>query len=190
VKDETGDLVISIYPGNTKAQGAYLFSTGGTVSETVIVAGKTYKIDKAFHIKFTSWQRYFTGLWFYDKNLKKDGLYSREIFNNFAGRNSKDSGQWDQLEMLFDEYFKEEFDWKKHMDWNGKIKCSGKNRFDVSFGYGISLVIPFSELKATDNHPENFDGLTALIKSCYTAFENELITYGPGVNVAEPSHSF
>src|SRR5690606_21957787 len=174
-KERAGALIVSIYPGNTKSQGHYIFSRGLNVVDQIFIEGREYTVEKSYHIKLTSFQRFFTGLWFTDADLKKDGLYSKENFDKYAGRNKKDNGRWRDVEIFFDEYFKEEFNWRAKLSWENLVLNTSKTQFDLSFGYELAIVIEFSELKQRDQNASSLNGLKGLIESCYSAFENELV---------------
>lgn len=174
-KERAGALIVSIYPGNTKSQGHYIFSRGLNVVDQIFIEGREYTVEKSYHIKLTSFQRFFTGLWFTDADLKKDGLYSKENFDKYAGRNKKDNGRWRDVEIFFDEYFKEEFNWRAKLSWENLVLNTSKTQFDLSFGYELAIVIEFSELKQRDQNASSLNGLKGLIESCYSAFENDLV---------------
>lgn len=174
--NENGDLVTAVYPGNTKAQGSHIFSKDLNFSKSLTIDGLELIVHRAYHIKFTSFQKYFSGLNFYDDDLKRpDILYNKINFDNYAGRNIKAAGDWDRIEQLFDECFNIDFDWRNKMSWNEKVLDSARTRFDLSFGYELIIVIPFEELKKRDAEATNMDGLKNLIRICYRAFEEQLI---------------
>ena len=68
---ENGDLIATIYPGNTKSQGYSLFNSDPKFNTEVEILDKKYTFDKSYHIKFTSFQKYFAGLWFEEDRLHK-----------------------------------------------------------------------------------------------------------------------
>lgn len=172
---ENGELIITVYAGNTKAQGRHIFSGDLKISNTLDFDSLNLIINQRYHIKLTSFQKYFTGLWITDEVLKKDGLYSKENFENYTGRNYRSSGHWDDIEQLFDEYMTNDYDWRHEISWEQKVITSNKSQFDLSFGYEFYVIIPFEELKKRDKNPASLDGLTELIKSSYKAFEDGLI---------------
>jgi hypothetical protein len=173
--NDTGDIYITIYAGNTKAQGLHIFNQSFSIAESLNILNEKYEIDKQYHIKFSSFQKFFTGLDFYDEDLKIFDLYTIDNFHNYTGRNYKEYGNWEQLETLFDKYFKEEFNWKEQCDWCRKITNSGKSQFDLSFGYSFSITIPFERLKEIDNDMNNIVPLADFVKEIYKAFEEDLI---------------
>ncbi len=170
---EKGDLVVSICPGNTKGQGIELFSKTPKFNNKIILRGEVFNYYHYYHIKFTSFQKYFTGLWFGDDKLKTniDQLYNNDNFWKYTGRNKR--GQhWNNIENLFDQHFN--YDWREQCDWNGIIN-SGKNQFDMSFGYVIELIIPFKKLQELDKDPNNLEGLKDLINDIYHSLSNDLL---------------
>jgi len=172
---EKGDLAITVYAGNTKAQGWHLFAREVEIAKNLCVDGTDYILHQGCHIKLTSFQKFFAGLWVNDQYFKKPGLYSKENYFNYTGRRIKSKGHWIELEQLFDEYFLETYDWRSKLNWQQKVIGTNKTQFDISFGYELYMVIPFEELKKIDSSATNLNGLADLIKSCYKAFEEELI---------------
>lgn len=169
---DNGDLVVALYPANTKAQGYHVFNKGDRpiFKQSVIIEGVKYDINKTYHIKFSSFQKYFAGLWFTDSNMNKD-LYTNTNFHKYTGRKKKGK-DWEELENLFDSSFKQEYDWKKYTNWDSKVIGSGKTQFDVSFGYELVTIIPFQVLKQTDTKKEDISSLSNLLKSIYEEFLN------------------
>ncbi|WP_143961336.1 hypothetical protein [Litoribacter populi] len=172
ITDE-GSLVASIYPGNTKSQGHFIFQNDPKFNTHIEIDGIEYPLEQIHHIKFTSFQRYFAGLFFTEEVLSSP-LYTKKNFNQYTGR--KKRGQdWKQIEVLFDNVFTQDYNWKKHCQWNDKIMNSGKNQFDISFGYEISLNIPFEKLKAIDNDKSDLTGLVNLLNRIVKAFNENLL---------------
>lgn len=174
IADE-GQLVVTVYAGNTKAQGWHLFSREVEIAKTLNIEGKDYELHQGYHIKLTSFQKFFTGLWFRDTEFNKPGLYSKENYFNFTGRSIKSKGHWTALEQLFDEYFLSSYDWRAKLNWEEKVINTNKSQFDISFGYELFVVIPFEELKMMDDSATKLDGLVNLIRASYKAFEEDLI---------------
>ncbi len=168
-----GDLIVLIYPGNTKDQGKYLFNKDPHFSSEIKILDGFYSIFKMYHVKFTSFQKWFTGLEFTDDDLKAN-LYTQHNFN-YTGR-KKRGNQWSQIEALFDNCFNEsEYNWREYCNWNGKVINSGKNQFDISFGYQISFGIDFEKLKTLDTNQSDLSGLINLIKNIKVSLEKNLL---------------
>jgi hypothetical protein len=154
---DTNPISIAIYPGNTKQQGWQIFSRGANfrVRDSITISGKEYKVHQAMHIKFTSWQKYFTGLWFSENDLK-DGkqIYTNSNFLRYVGRKRR-GNQWEEIAQLFDNCFKEEYKWREKCDWDGRIEGSGRSQFDMSFGYELSVSIPYDVFQIIDQTKED-----------------------------------
>ncbi|WP_207431357.1 hypothetical protein [Sabulibacter ruber] len=165
---ENGDLIVAVYPGNTKSQGAYIFNQDSKPKDFISVGNKQYQVSIAYHVKFTSFQRYFTGLWFTEKDLIEE-LYTKDNFWKYCGR-KKRGKDWDEISQLFDKTLNANFNWKKDCEWEAKIIKSKRSQFDMSFGYELSTVIPFQELRETDQNKSDLSGLTVLIESIYNEF--------------------
>ncbi len=169
-----GSLISATYPANTKGQGISLFSISETpqFAKIISISGEDCSISKIFHIKFSSFQRYFSGLWFTDEDLITE-FYNRKNFNIFSGRKARDS--WNQLADFFDSVFKPEFEWRKKCNWNSKMMGSNRSRFDVSFGYELSFELPFEKLKSIDTNKEDISPLTNLLEEIYYKIPSLLI---------------
>jgi hypothetical protein len=169
--EDNGDLSINIYPANTKSQGYHIFKDTGMPKfiEEISIKGINYKVHKEYHIKFSSFQRYFAGLWFDDNHLQKE-LYSRQNFFKYSGRKKK-GNDWLELENLFNNSFISSYDWKTYSNWNSKVISSGKSQFDISLGYELSVIIPFNTLKQIDTKKEDISNLKELLDNSY----NELL---------------
>ncbi len=165
---DNGDLVVAIYPGNTKQQGTFIFNQNPSVKSEIQIEKSLYGINQMYHVKFSSFQRYFTGLWFYEDKLEKP-LYTKDNFWKYCGRNSVGK-YWDDLETLFNDSFKPEFDWKAQSKW-GTSTFSNKTQFDLSFGYELSCVIPFETLRKIDVNQKDISALSNYIHLIYKAFE-------------------
>lgn len=174
--NEIGDLVFAVYPGNTKGQGYGLFRNEPKFKKTINSRNVSYPTSYQYHVKFTSFQKYFSGLWFSDNELKKE-LYTVNNFHKYTGRKYR-GADWSGLEKLFDQCFKESYNWRddNHSQWDQKMINSGKNRFDVSFGYEVTVTIPYSELKKVDIDKDEIGGLVSLISDIYHEFEDILIS--------------
>lgn len=167
-----GDLQVYIYPGNTKSQGYELFKSVPGFNNEIELLKEKYKIEKSYHIKFTSFQKYFAGLYFKDNELKKE-LYTVNNFEKFTGRKKRDKwGKWNEIELLLDDSLN--YDWKTQCNWD-KLINSGKNQFDISFGYEILVTIPFEKLKKIDTNSSDLSNLIKLINEIHQKYSDDLL---------------
>lgn len=171
--DNEGGLGISIYPGNTKGQGRGLFHKEPQFQSFLEIRGERYDLDIMRHIKLSSFSSYFTGLWFYEDKLETE-LYTSENFGQYTGRN-KIGEDWDTLAALFDRHFKKDFDWREECSWEQKVIHSNRTQFDISFGYEISITIPFSTLQEIDTQKSDLAPLVNLLQSAHQAFADQLL---------------
>lgn len=169
--NQNGDLIVALYPGNTKSQGYTLFRNDPIFSDNIEILKDRYIVSKTYHIKFTSFQKFFTGLCF-DENELKEKLYTSSNFHKFTGR-KKRGDDWNNIEKLLDSSLN--FDWKNQCKWNELIINSGRNQFDISFGYKISIQIPFYKLKEIDIIQSDLRSLTKLITEIHEKFNNDLL---------------
>lgn len=167
---ENGDLIVLLYPANTKSQGYHIFQRSGipTFKENILINGIAYRTFIGYHIKFSSFQRYFAGLWFSDKDLLIP-LYTKDNFYKYSGR-KKRGEDWLAIENLFDKSFKETFNWRAQSKWKTKVIEAGKNQFDMSLGYEVSVRIPFNVLREVDTQKNDISKLRELLDSIYSEF--------------------
>jgi hypothetical protein len=174
-KDEKGVPVLNInmYPGNTKNQGWHLYNAENLNwrnKSHINIAGVEAKLSYYCHIKFTSFQSYFTGLDFGPSKLKPGKSICEPKNFNISGRKKREN--WDQLAAFFDDHFIESYNWRKVCQWDKKIIESGKNQFDISFGYCVYVKIPYSNLREIDNTLDTESGLSDFICQAYQEFKN------------------
>lgn len=149
-----------------------MFENNPSIKTDLIIDGNSYEIEKKYHIKFTSFQKYFSGLWFYHYDLRNDNLlYTKENFYKYCGRKKRE--EWKEIEQLFNDTLL--FNWKSKCNWEELMIDSGKNQFDMSFGYEINICIPFSTLKKYDTEQNSLLELTQLIIEIYNQFSNNLL---------------
>ncbi len=166
--EENGALSITVYPGNTKAQGNFIFQKDPKPKTSIEVDTYDFPMSSMYHIKFTSFQRYFTGLWFYDSELR-EVLYTRQNFYKYCGRNKKGKN-WQDIETLFDKAFIHDYNWRKECNWNSKVINSNRSQFDMSFGYELSITVPFEILKLKDQDKSDLTNLASFIDGIYKEF--------------------
>ncbi len=169
--NENGGLNITVYPGNTKSQGNELFNNNVKFKSALTINGKSYIIEKRYHIKFTSFQKYFSGLRFevYDLITERN-LYSKENIYKYTGRKKRE--EWGEIEQLFNDTML--FNWKERCSWNELMLDSGKNQFDISFGYELNIIIPFEDLKTIDKEQRYIVPLSKLVYESYQQFSENL----------------
>lgn len=166
--EKTGELSISVYPGNTKGQGAYIFSKDPTPKKSLVLDNKEYLFAVRYHVKMTSFQKYFTGLTFSQDALNQE-LYTKNNYHKYCGR-KKRGDDWNKIEKIFDASFKENFDWKQKCNWTSKVTNSGKSQFDLSFGYEFKITIPFETLRQKDQDKSDLSNLAKFIDKIYKEF--------------------
>jgi len=170
IEPKSGDLVVDIYPGNTKGQGYHIFPSDSQFNNSLSIDGEIYPASKCYHIKFMG-QSYIAGLWLTDKDFSKP-LFTKDNFYNHTGRIKRED--WPLIENLLDQHIT--FDWKEQCHWQDKIINSGRSLFNIAFGYHISITIPFKKLAQLDLNHNDIKPLSDLMESIYRVFEIKLIT--------------
>lgn len=169
----TGDLIVDIYPGNTKGQGYDIFQNEPQFNTQLNIDDQFYSTKKSYHIKIMG-QSYITGLWLSDSDFKKP-LYTKQNFNKYTGRVKRES--WNTIEALLNDHISS--DWKSECQWQDKIINSNRTLFNIAFGYQIKIRIPFNKLSQLDTNHSDITPLANLINRIYTAFETSLLIKEP-----------
>jgi hypothetical protein len=170
VEPKSGELVVDIYPGNTKGQGYHIFPSDSQFNNSLSIDNEIYPAKKCYHIKFMG-QSHIAGLWLTDEDFSKT-LFTKNNFYKYTGRIKRDG--WHLIENLLDQHIK--VDWKEKCNWQDKFINSGRSQFNIAFGYHISIIIPFKKLAQLDKNHNDITPLANLIESIYRAFETKLIT--------------
>ena len=170
------NVVISIYPGNTKQQGYQIFnkSLDWQNKKTIIINGVEYEITIMNHIKLSHFNRYVDGLWFNDEQDVIKQLYSNHNFYNYSGKWTRD--MWSKFEGFMDEHFKSEYKWREYCHWRDKFINSDRNYVTISFGYEVALYIPYSKFKDIDKTESDISTVSEFIIDATKAFQ-ALINY-------------
>ncbi|MBP7256053.1 MAG: hypothetical protein KBA13_03185 [Chitinophagales bacterium] len=169
---DNGDLNITINPGNSIKQGYALFNKNPSFNYIIILDKTKYEVEKKYHIKFTSFQKYFSGLRFVNYELISDRLlYSKENFYKYSGRKKRD--EWKEFEQLLNDTLL--INWKEKCNWDELMIHSAKDQFDILFTYELNIYIPFKTLKELDKHQTSTMLLMDLIFDVYEQFSNNLL---------------
>lgn len=139
----------------------FLRNESPQIKSQMLVKNESFEVLRTYHIKFTSFQSYFTSIDFQDSDLKEGKvLYTKDNFLKRVGRRKRNGNNWQDLQDFFDEYFKEEYDWRKRCQWIDKIEKSNRSQFDIAFGYDCSVLVPYALFQSVDNHVGNLYDLS------------------------------
>lgn len=169
-----------IWPGNTKQQGYQIFgkpSLAWQDKKTLSVNGVEYELEIAFNVKFCHFNRYVTGINYYEQDVIKP-LHTPD---NFYGQ----SGKWDwnletekwckgnttDFEKFMDDHFKPDFKWRDHCGWTEKFTNTDRNYFTMSLGYEVTVFIPYSHFKTIDKNENDIVAVSDFINNVAHAFQ-------------------
>jgi hypothetical protein len=174
LNQKTEEVSFTVYPGNTKAQGYHIFTTEGEpqFKKSLEINNKARKINKDYHIKFSG-QSYITGLWAGEKDFEKP-LYTKANFYHHSGRKKRNL-HWESIKNVLDDAFNDTYDWQKECNWEQKLIGSNRSQFDISFGYELSVGIPFKELQLLDTDKNDLTNLIHLINKVKEVLKTVLI---------------
>jgi hypothetical protein len=166
-------VIFYIWPGNTKQQGTFLYSKplGWTKKSSLLVEGVEYELEIAYNIKLCHFNRFISGITFYENDLQKL-LHTSDNFGQYSGKwHSED---WDEFEKLMDEHFQEEFRWREKCDWQNNFINTERNYFTMSLGFEVAVYIPYSKFKTMDRKEDDVNSVSSFISKLAAAYK-ELI---------------
>lgn len=161
LKNDNPSLQFSVFPANTKEQGRSIFNKNEhpKIKKELIINDREFKVHVNYHLKFSSFQSFFTSIDFTEKDLKNDHIYTKNNFQRYAGRRLRNDNDWLEVQNFFDKYFKPEFDWREKCKWEEKVIKSNRSRFDLSFGYACSIYIPYKYIREYDKRIDDISPL-------------------------------
>jgi hypothetical protein len=168
--DQIEDYVVFyIWPGNTKQQGYSIYdrSLDWTNKKSLAIRHNEYELTVVYNVKLSHFNKYISGLNFTEKDMIKL-LHTPDNFYNQSGKWTIDN--WKDFENLLDEYFKPEFNWRERCKWDENFVNSDRSYFTVSFGFEVSVYIPFTEFKAIDKMDNDVLKVSEFINEIVTAF--------------------
>jgi len=168
-----------IWPGNTKQQGYQIFNKplAWQDKKTLSISGVEYELEIAFNIKFCHFNRYVTGINYYEQDLIKplhtsDNFYSQSGKWNWNLETEKwCKGNTNDFERFMDDHFKPEFKWRDHCDWTEKFTNTDRNYFTMSLGYEVTVFIPYSHFKTIDKNENDVVAVSDFINNVADAFK-------------------
>ena len=157
-------IALEIAPGDTKQQGWKLFknTNDGIVDwpDSISYRNEKYSVQVHHNIKFAHYGR---GLfWVRSQDKKRPKTHTKDFFKNYTGRWKRigDSKKWKKKDAEWGR-FKELVEalstdktnkkWTDNEIWVTNFVESGKSYFDVSVGFLIRLMIPYSEIQKWDS---------------------------------------
>jgi hypothetical protein len=157
------EIAFSVFPGNTKAQGYHIFKNAGEPSfkKSINLGNRKFELHLGIHLKFSHFQKYFTGIDVLPSDFKIP-LLTYDKFHKYSGRQYRGNDNWKYLEQIFDEHLNNDFDWREHCGWQENLIDSNRSYFDLSFGYELTLLLPYNFLMEIDKHNDDPTSLSDL----------------------------
>jgi len=167
-----------IYPGNTIQQIKELkkYNSSWRNKEKLLVDfnKKEYMIKIEPHIKFSHIMgKYITEISEFKSDDLKEPIYDDDMSNNlkYSKQWKKDEkNAWKELEDLFDKHFKEEYNWREKCKWEEKILRTDKTFVNLSFGYFVTMYVPYKDLQDIDKDTNNIKPLADFLNSVVESF--------------------
>ncbi|PXY44729.1 hypothetical protein [Flavobacterium hydrophilum] len=157
-------IVFNIWPGNTKSQGYHFYnkSMDWINKKTLLVDDLNYDLEIVQNIKICHFNRYVTGLNYYEDDLLK----STHTVHNFHHKSGKWNIQrWPDFEIFMDEHFKPEYNWREKCQWDKYIIDTDRTYFTMSLGFEVSTFVPYQEFCDIDKKAEDIKEVSLKIDS-------------------------
>lgn len=164
-------VAFNIWPANTKQQGYHVYnkSLDWTNSSSLIIDNHQYELDISYEIKFCHFNGFVTNLIFKDTFLKQK-IHTRDNFVEYSGKWNRSS--WPKFEQFLDEHFLDDFNWRSECKWEDNFINTARNYFTVSFGFEVSVYVPYQKFTVLDDSRGDSKNVGNFIKSIVMSFSN------------------
>lgn len=166
-------VYITIWPGDTKAQGYSLYKEplAWTQKKNITIKGEVFPLWVEPEVKFSHFQRFIGKILLDDpaNQLRnpKDPIHDRKNFDN-SGKWTKP--EWKELERFLDGKLK--FDWRTPSRWVSEFKNSDRKYVCISFGFEVSIEIPYKRFQEIDRNEGDYKKVGKELKFFTKALEN------------------
>ncbi len=171
--DGTPSISVGVWPGDTKAQGSHLFTSGESlpwlVRSSLEVGTRRFRLTIEPYVKFGHFNRGVT--WIKMPLERSQEAYSTHTIDGFetlAGRWVKDD--WSRLSETLVGLVGD--DWKERADWNLYFGDSNRTYVDVSLGVEVYAFIPYSLAQELDSTYPERDQVATLIQGVIQALRD------------------
>lgn len=172
------ELIIQIFPGNTKGQGwsLYQLNPDWITRNSVVVDGISYRVAVGNHTKFMHIQgHYIASVDFPMSEVHRllRPIHTWENQRNIAGRwyrNQQRKRRWPELIDTLNTYFS--FDWQQCCRFGDNFTNSGKNQLDLALGYSVTMHVPYSHLQQIDVNQGDDVAVGHFIRRCMDGMIN------------------
>ena len=117
-EDGNRELVeFHIWPANTKQEGYIVFAKplNWIIGESLAIDGSDYELGITYEVKLCHWNRYVASILYSDNDVVMP-LHTRDNFFSQSGK--WECEKWKDLEHLFDEHFRPDFNWREKCKWD------------------------------------------------------------------------
>lgn len=169
------DLLFGIWPGNTKGQGWQMLNQlqkypNWTPPSEIVINHQSFKVIWSYEIKFCHFNGFVTNIIVSDKDLKEGKtIISDNIHRKSTGKYNREN--WNKLEDFLDDSIKEDFNWRKHMNWEKHFVQTNRNYLTMSIGYEIEMIVPVQYLQQIDTKIDDLNPLSNFITEVKNKYE-------------------
>jgi hypothetical protein len=161
-------LALTVWPGNTKGQGwkIYRGSLDWTTRDNLGIRGRNYSLVTTFYIKFCHFSAFVSGFNFTLNDLidPERPIHTKNNYDHQSGLWRRED--WTELQAFFDNHLKSEFDWREKALWEEKFaQKHGRTELTVSFGWQVTLWVPFAEIAVLDTTLDDPGPAAALLNN-------------------------
>ncbi|MFH6964216.1 hypothetical protein ACHRVK_17645 [Flavobacterium plurextorum] len=160
-----------IWPGNTKTQGYHIYNRSmDWVKKTEItIEESTFALEIVQNIKICHFNKYLTGLNYYEDDLKKNTHTSHNFYHKSGKWNIQN---WPDFEMFMDNHFKPEYDWREKCRWDHFIINTDRTYFTMSLGFEVCAFIPYNEFCDIDKKDIDIEKVSSKIDNIVLSFKD------------------
>jgi hypothetical protein len=153
-------IALRMWPGDTKNQGNFIFSTTHSFKWPEYIYKREYQFVVKPYIKFSHMQ----GLcWVWTEDLNNPVTHTKEFFWKYAGKwNRNQQGEWTRKGAKWEEFnnaleqvIAAGYNWKRISEFNQKLQQSQRSYFYVSIGFAIEVLIPYHIAQQVDGRKTN-----------------------------------
>lgn len=171
-KEQVKDYIcFYIWPGNTKTQGYHIYNKSMEWVEktTIDIDEMTYGLEIIQNIKICHFNRYVTGLSYYESDLIKN-THTAENFYHKSGKWNIQT--WSDFELFMDGHFKPEYNWREKCRWDHFIINTDRTYFTMSLGFEVCTFIPYKEFCDIDKKDDDILKISSKIDSIVLSLKN------------------
>jgi hypothetical protein len=171
ISTEHNAVLVSVWPGDTKAQG---WSVWGNEKwkrwindKAMIIGDFRFDVCTTTYVKFSHFQQGIDWIWDIDIS---ENINMFCMFKDICGRKKKPD--WLHFDEVLSRYV---LNWKSKCKWVNEFENSNRTYFDVSIGVEYTVRIPYEILSSLDKEENKGTEVIEILKLVMKAMEERII---------------